>query len=209
MDDWPDFGEEWGAAADLLGATILTEKGRRVEEEITNDSLSCQLAIWSIRSYVEAAAVQITRIDEDLSSITSGGETDYAAHRLSSIDIHFYFVIWSRVEEMTRLIEECSGLGVRLPKQDRETLERYKEARHHLEHFAERLPGGKRMRPGVTSPGGLNIDPRGRFWSYDDETWDVGDTSLHELRRIAFEFETAVLVAAQTKLEEIRSAAIT
>jgi hypothetical protein len=203
MEDWPEFGEEWGAVADLLGATILTESGRRVEEEHTNDALACQLAIASIRSYVEAAAVQIKRIDEDYSSITSGGETDYAAHRLASIDIHFYFLIWSRVEEMIRLIEVRSGFGVTLPEKDRQSLKRYKEARHHMEHYAERLPGGERMRPGVTGPGGVSIDPpRGRFWFYDDESWEIGDASLEELRRIAFEFETAVLRAAKAKFDD-------
>jgi len=141
LDDWPpDYGD-WPDIVELLTATILRDdpKFARAEQDITNDALACISALASVRTYIYAAQIQMRRIDEDLAS------TEYLAYWQAFADIHFYFICWSRVLAMITLVEERSGLSVQAPPSDRAELERYKAARHHLEHHAERLPGGPRM----------------------------------------------------------------
>jgi len=195
LDDWPpDYGD-WPDIVELLTATILRDdpKFARAEQDITNDALACISALASVRTYIYAAQVQMRRIHEGLAS------TEYLPHWHAFPDIHFYFICWSRVLAMITLVEERSGLSVQAPPSDRAELERYKDARHHLEHHAERLPGGPRMlRPESDSLdlGNLVGDGASRQWSHWNELWDVSEKSLAALREIAFRFETDVLDAA-------------
>jgi hypothetical protein len=195
IEDWPD-SEEWATIPELLGLAILNEgEHPRAEEEHTNDALACQLALSSVRIYAVAASEQMRRIDVGLSSLLSP-QTDYVALQQAYIDIHFYFVCWSRVEKMIRLVERRSGLGVSLPSDDRAELEHYRQARHHLEHYAERLPGEPRMPQPMSEAlqlGSLRIDGEIRQWEYHNEPWDVSARSVQRLREIAFNFENEIL----------------
>jgi hypothetical protein len=200
IEGWPDYAE-WAIVAEILELTILNEgEHPRVEERYTNDALSCILALWSSRTYVVSAGEQMRRFEEGLSSLTSP-QTDHAALRQAYVDLHFYFVCWSRVDEMIRLVERRSGFGLSLPANDRAELKHYKQARHHLEHYAQRLPGGPEMPQPMSEAlqlGSLRIDGDVRAWEYANEPWDVSRRSLEVLRRIAFDFETAILGAAIT-----------
>jgi hypothetical protein len=196
IEAWPDYGE-WALIAELLELTILTEgKYPRLEEQYTNDALACILALWQSRTYVVSAGKRMQRFEKGLTSILGSGPADQADHRQSYVDLHFYFICWSRVEEMTRLVETRSGLGVKLPPADRKELNSYKSARHHLEHHAERLPGGLRMPKPISDAlvlGSLSLDVDNRTWQHGAESWDVSARSLERLRGIAFNFEDAIL----------------
>ena len=104
---------------------------------------------------------------------------------------------------MLALLSTRSGFGIAVPKQDRAELDRYKEARDHLEHFDERLPGGNPHQRYSSVPiydrvssGGLSRSGDHRTWEFFGDSWDVSAGTVNELRRIAFDFETKILGAA-------------
>ncbi len=61
-------------------------------------------------------------------------------------DAHFYFICWDAVaKELASLRSNKAGLLTprKVWRKYRKSLERYQEARNHLEHYSERLPMGK------------------------------------------------------------------
>jgi hypothetical protein len=65
----------------------------------------------------------------------------------SWVEAHFYFIGWDCVAKLIdTLCDSRNHLEAprNIRKRHRATLESYREARDHLEHWTERLPGGKR-----------------------------------------------------------------
>jgi hypothetical protein len=65
----------------------------------------------------------------------------------SWVEAHFYFICWDCVAKLIDTLCErrnCLEAPRSIRKRHRVTLESYREARDHLEHWTERLPGGLR-----------------------------------------------------------------
>ena len=65
------------------------------------------------------------------------------------------------------------------------------DARDHLEHFEERLPGGKKQSKLAAPNDLLNI--ANQYLTYGGRRLDIGPDSIHLLKTIRDEFFTAVL----------------
>jgi hypothetical protein len=205
IDAWPDFGD-WPVAVELLEATILSEGPYpRAEQHLTNDALTCISALANSRIYVLAAKEQMGRFEAGLAEMERLKAPEHARTMNQAFaDLHLYFVCWSHVRMMLALVSTRSGFGIAVPQQDRAKLDRYKQARDHLEHFDERLPGGNpRPRHLSTVPiydrvssGSLSRNGDARSWEFFGDSWDVSAGTVNELHSIAFDFETGILRAA-------------
>ncbi|MFQ5880804.1 MAG: hypothetical protein ACE5IZ_11625, partial [Dehalococcoidia bacterium] len=99
---------------------------------------------------------------------------------------------WDAVGKMMRVIGDCSGFAAASDVYDRhrDTIERYREARNHLEHFDERLPGGKRVGQ-LAIPSDLGNLSDG-VYSFGGKSWDVTPSSLAILEEIVDEFNSEI-----------------
>lgn len=75
----------------------------------------------------------------------------------SWIEAHFYFICWDAIGKAIDVLRNKKN-GLRSPtlvwKTHRYELEMYREARDHLEHWTERLPGEKNDKWGSVTSGG-------------------------------------------------------
>jgi len=98
------------------------------------------------------------------------------------------------------LIARCGLPGVRaVCDRHRGTIERYRQARHHLEHFDERLPGGKRVNS-MSMPGDLG-NLWGGMYSFGGENWDISPASLELLKEIVSEVDSQLRSSAIVAIE--------
>jgi hypothetical protein len=152
------------------------------------------LAFYDIDSYLEAAKRQQRRIRRSRASIDKAlregrrkrGDGLFA-------DIHFYVIAWSRVNKLACSMRKTTWLrrlGLVLSRH-RAELNRRTQARHHLEHFEDRLPGGKRRRK-LKEPNDL-LNMRNDFLTYGGKRLDVGPKSMRLLNEIVAEIRLAVL----------------
>jgi len=159
------------------------------------DSVSCMratIAMSRIHDYLTGARSQMQRMWVELEQAHNGGDDWSAAQRQAFVDMHFYFVAWDAIGKMMRVVVDSSGFdsAQRVYERHSKTIERYRSARHHLEHFDERLPGGRRAKR-LSMPGDLG-NLSGNTYSFGGETWDIGPASLEKLTAIVEEFEREI-----------------
>jgi hypothetical protein len=158
------------------------------------------LGLNRIEIYVRAAQVQIARLDtpvaEYLKSVTAEPITtipDWPTGALIA-DAHFYFICWDAVaKELESLRRNKAGL--RTPRHVWQKygrrLERYREARNHLEHYSERLPMGKhsewmhkqqeKVETIQGDPGAVRL---GALFTINGKKWDVSIKSAKVLESL-------------------------
>lgn len=148
------------------------------------------IAFMTLESYHDAARREQRRM-------TRARTADWkcAKPRRGSLfaDIHFYLIIWSRIAKLARFIANQTQFrrtGLVLRRYDAELKEKI-DARDHLEHFEERLPGGSRQWK-LEVPNDL-LNMTNDFLTYGGRKLDVGPTSLRLLTTIINEFRTALL----------------
>jgi len=111
-----------------------------------------ELGLERVEIYVRAAQVQVARLDapvggymESVSAEPVAAMPEWPSGPLFA-DAHFYFICWDAVaKELASLRSNKAGLLTprKVWRKYRKSLERYQEARNHLEHYSERLPMGK------------------------------------------------------------------
>jgi len=117
------------------------------------------------------------------------------------VDMHFYLICWDSVGKMMRLVARCGLPDVReVCRRHEPMIERYRQARHHLEHFDERLPGGKKVNS-MIMPGDLG-NLSGGSYSFGGENWDMTPASLESLKRIVAEVESQLRSSAITSIQD-------
>ena len=155
-----------------------------------DDGLGALIALGGLDSYFQAARRQQQRIERAKRSVLKGPPT-----RLRSLfdEVHFYLICWARIAKLGRFIAQ----GTRFRRTGR-VLRRYHadlearvDARNHIEHFEERLPGHPR-RVKLAIPGDL-LNMHRDFLTYGGKRIDIGPASLRQLRTIVTEFRAAVL----------------
>lgn len=158
-----------------------------------DNCMRCVGAMYTINKYLFGARIQVQRIGRSLktlqrseSRIMEQGITG-AWHRAMTqcmLDIHFYFTCWNTIQKMMELLKSISGFKSvgEVYKRHRWVLEHYGEARDHMEHYEERLPGGKRNRT-LSNPSDLgNLSPS--EYSLGGNKWNITATSLGQLEEI-------------------------
>jgi len=161
-----------------------------VEDNVS--AMRSSLAMSRIHNYLTGARSQMQRIWVELERVRGVGDDWSAALRQAFVDIHFYFVAWDAIGKMMHVVANSSGFDSarRVYKRHRKTIEAYRSARHHLEHFDERLPGGRKVGE-LSIPGDL-ANLSGSKYSFGGETWDIGPASLEKLTAIVEEFEREI-----------------
>ncbi len=160
------------------------------------------IALHQIQSYLDAAKHQQRRIERIRASTHKAmregrprrGEDLFAV-------VHFYLICWARIDKSACFIRNATRfkrLGLVLRGYGPELKDRT-DARDHLEHFEERLPGGRNQRKLAVSSDLLNM--RNEFLTYGGRKLDVGSNSIRLLKEIVAQFQLAVLYDSLEALE--------
>jgi hypothetical protein len=116
-------------------------------------------------------------------------------------DGHFYFICWHAVCRLLQHIESVCQLRrlKRFMQMKKTVVNRHIEIRDHLEHWIERLPGGRashvlRLTAGVAAEPRL---PGGYYFGLGSRSWDMSRKSLAQLTSLVDGFLAELLEAAK------------
>lgn len=170
--------------------------------------MACSIAMMDIEKYLQAARLQIRRLygcrrtiavlAEELRKALESRDFRPKRNRWPSwrlfTEIHFYFTCWDAIHSRIKLLHLKSGFEIisLVYKKHRAELKRYSDARDHLEHYIERLPGGSHKLPVPGDLGNLHGD----LYSLGGERWDVSRKSLRRLENIVCDLRKAVRAGA-------------
>jgi len=173
---------------DRLDATTVLQ----VTNPDSKDALRTAIAMSRIEAYLRAATVQMRRLWR-FERRRLHSEPVYSHAMIQAfVEIHLYFICWATIGRMMGIIKARSRL--RAPntvyKRHRKVIKEYSAARDHLEHYDERLLGGKKTAalPNLSDFGNLH----GRFYTFGGYRWDVGPDSLKQLKKIVTELDTGI-----------------
>ena len=160
------------------------------------------IALNAIESYFDAAKLQQRRIERAKVSIQKpfSHATGDRRGRNLFYDVHFYLISWARIAKLARFIQQAtrfSRTGLVLRRYATDLKDRI-DARDHLEHFEERLPGGKNQKKLIVPNDLLNM--ANQYLTYGGRKLDVGPDSIRLLKTIRDEFLLAVLYDSLEKL---------
>lgn len=111
-------------------------------------------------------------------------------------EVHFYLICWARIAKLARFIADKSRfrqVGLVLRRYSAELKARI-DCRDHLEHFEERLPGGKNQKKLLVPNDLLNM--KNEYLTYGGRKLNVGPESLILLKTIVTELRQAILFDA-------------
>jgi hypothetical protein len=167
---------------------------------------SVLFGIERIDEYQKATEIQMVRIEDAVKRIILFKKTveefeDNLEYRSLYgslfIEIHFYFIIWSQINSILKLINNATGIRDFKEKYDKykKILEKYVAGRNSFEHYDERLPGQKEYKR-VKAIVGDNLANRkimrgfskDFIYSHSDQKWDVSRESLKKLNEIINEY---------------------
>lgn len=156
------------------------------------------IALDSIASYLDAAKRQQRRI-ERAKRIPWRSRSPHLGRLFA--DVHYYLICWARIAKLARFIASSTGFreaGRALRQYDRELKDRI-DARDHLEHFEERLPGGRKQ-DRLKVPNDL-VNMMNQCLTYGGRTLEVGPASIRLLAKFVNEFRKALLLDSVKALE--------
>jgi hypothetical protein len=119
-------------------------------------------------------------------------------------EIHFYFIAWHTIAESFKVLSRSSRLSCIKPllSRHRQLLEHYSDGRDVLEHYGERLPGGKR----VQNSGALDLgNLHGSNFTFGVKKWDVGPNSIEPLKTLVRQLEQEARREAGDKYQILRN----
>jgi hypothetical protein len=148
------------------------------------------LAFDGLQSYFDAAKRQQRRIERARAALL---KRTVGRTRPLFDEVHFYLICWARIAKLGRFIahETRFARASRVLRRYHGGLTERIRARDHLEHFEERLPGGRRHHL-LAIPGDL-LNLHGEFLSFGGQRVDIGPRSIRLLAAMVNEFRTAVL----------------
>lgn len=168
--------------ADILHAAIAVLK--------PDGGFGVIIAFGGLESYCQAAKRQQHRIERAKATIPKR----FSSRNRSLFDeVHFYLICWARIAKLSRFIAQTTRFRRfgRVLRHHSTSLSARVDARDHLEHFEERLPGHPRRMTLAIPSDLLNI--HGDFLTYGGRRVDIGLASLRLLNAIVTEFRTAIL----------------
>ena len=153
-------------------------------------------AFNSIESYLDAAKRQQRRIKRAREAKFKGILSGRYVHNNLFNEVHFYLICWARIAKLGRSIADKTRfrqVGLVLRRYSAELKERI-DCRDHLEHFEERLPGGKNQKK-LLAPNDL-LNMNNEYLTYGGRKLDIGHESLILLKTIVAELRDAILFDA-------------
>jgi len=166
------------------------------------DQVRLRFGLERVVEYLYAARMQQRRIDEYLytPSESPARASRFPTDRGAALcEAHFYFICWDSIYKVIEnLRRTCYGLVTprEVLKRHRPSLEKYRHARDHLEHFPERLPGQKRTDwkgDSNSITGSVAGIRRDGMFVFQGEVWDVTQAGVDLLDIIVSEFIAGVL----------------
>lgn len=161
---------------------------------VVRKSDGAYIALGGLDSYFQAAKRQQRRIERAKSIIVRQFAKHFSSRNGSLFDeVHFYLICWSRIAKLSWFIAQTTRFrrSKLVLRAYRTELETRVDARDHLEHFEERLPGQPNRRK-LANPSDL-LNMHGDFLTYGGKRVDIGPASLCLLNRIVTQFRTAML----------------
>lgn len=152
------------------------------------------MALRMIESYFDAAKRQHRWIERAKASSHKSLPRTKGVNRGGNLfyDVHFYIISWQRIYKLAEFIRDKTkfsrtGLVIRRYNRD---LENRRKARDHLEHFEERVPGGKKHNE-LAVPNDL-LNMKNQYLTFGGLRVDIGPDSTRLLKMFRDEFFTAV-----------------
>lgn len=174
---------------------------------------ACTLAWFHVEQYLAAARQQVHRIERGRRAIEQQFERARKDDRVAKFsarrapgnnmwaDAHFYFICWHMIGCLLRHIDQLCQLRrlKRFMRMKRTVIDRYINARDHLEHWVERLPGGPKAHV-LHRPQGTSPEPRapgGYYFGLGGKNWDMSKASLRDLTSVVHGFRRTLIEAAR------------
>lgn len=151
------------------------------------------IALEGIESYFMVAKRQHRRIERaEVSIHKSRGKH---GRNLFS-DVHFYLIAWARIAKLADFIQAKTQFPrVRFALRPyRQILGEFIDARDHLEHFEDRVPGGKKHETLKVRTDLLNM--HNHYLTFGGRRIDVGPNSIRLLNLILSRVRQAILFDA-------------
>lgn len=176
--------------------------------------VGCAVAMDQINKYLVGARTQIRRIKRSVEKIDQShsdmmkpglSPTSWqAALEQAFLDIHYYFVCWDAARKMIEFLKTHSGFKAvgEVYKHHRRVLERYGDARDHLEHYDERLCGRKK-KENLAVPSDMG-NLHGYVYTLGGERYDAGPDSLKKLERIVSDLNGKICEEGIVRFQKIR-----
>jgi len=150
-------------------------------------------ASGSIDSYLAAAKRQQRRIKKARETSVNDLLSRKSKHYNLFNEVHFYLICWARIAKLARFIADKTRfrqVGLVLRRYSAELKARI-DCRDHLEHFEERLPGGKNQKKLLVPNDLLNME--NEYLTYGGRKLNVGPESFFLLKTIVNELHQAIL----------------
>lgn len=148
------------------------------------------IALGSIDDYLNACRVQQNRIRHSIKRINQ--RQSLRGSNLFA-EVHFYLICVARIAKLAEFIAGLTQFGrvARVIKRYRKDLKAADDMRDHLEHFEERLPGGK-SRLKLKVPNDL-YNLHGTTVSIGGDRLDIGPSHYKMLKELVAELRAALL----------------
>jgi hypothetical protein len=157
----------------------------------------CSIAMSGAEEYLQAARLQMRRIDTALSP---RAELRDGARVFR--EIHFYMICWDAIWKRLELVKDSAGLPTlkRVLQQYRVEATHYVLGRNELEHYVNRLRGCPKVKP-LASWDHDNL--LGRTFVLGGRQWDVSRTNLKRLTELMRNFREAVKAEGTARLRAL------
>jgi hypothetical protein len=177
------------------------------------DQTRVTLGLQRVISYLRSAERQQCRIGDwlyganDDPSRASRFPLDEGA---ALCEAHFFFICWDSIHKVLQnLRSNVYGFTAArtVLKRFRRDLDRYTDARDHLEHLPERFPGGRRgdwIGDANSITGSIAGIRRDGYFVFQGQSWDVSTECIRLLTQLVTQFVISMRVEADETLERFR-----
>ena len=171
------------------------------------DGMRASIAYDRILHYFQAARTQqrrIARLIQQDDLYLSRLERRKTFRQIFT-EIHFYFIAWKTIQEMFKVLRSSSRLACIKPllSRHKQLLEHYSSGRDVLEHYSERLPGGKRVHT-MSAPYDIG-NLHGSNFTFGGKKWDIGPNSIAQLKTLVKQLEQEARREANDKYQALRN----
>jgi len=121
------------------------------------------------------------------------------------LDVHYYFVCWNTIYKMILFLKNRSRFKAvnDVYKCHKSVLEKYGEARDHLEHYGDRIEGRKKNRP-LTVPSDMG-NLHGYVYTLGGEKYDAGPDSLRKLKKIVSDLNSKIREEGLVRYQQMQA----
>jgi hypothetical protein len=193
---------------------MLEKKVRKIEQMLSvidgplTDAARIEMGLGRIVVYFRAAIAQQRRINRCLYTKKRRliRPVGFALDQGCALcEAHFLVICWDSIYKVVENLRR-NAYGIVTPREvlrrHRETLERFRKARDHMEHLPERFPGQSRSDwkgDANRVTGTVAGVGRAGFLVFQGEEWDVGRGNIQQLSEIVTELVDGCLAEVTSR----------